>query len=78
MATIVKTCLKCAIKSPTLVLYGFSVVSGIWITSPLLILGFRWLPWIWAGYSMYKSIPPVIITAGISGVKVIKEYVEKC
>ena len=45
-------------RHPSLFTTGIPPIFITYISLPLLAMIFYWLPWIWAGYSVYSKIPP--------------------
>lgn len=48
---------------PELLYKGVPIVLVGYLTLPLLISIWMWLPWLWAGYEVYRYIPPGSMTA---------------
>ena len=43
---------------PSILTTGVPLVFVAYVSLPVLMALFAWLPWLWAGYSMYSKIPP--------------------
>lgn len=57
------------LDNPQVVYKGIPVLMVIYFFYPFLLAGWYYLPWIWATFQVYQSIPPgsIPLTAGMAG-----------
>jgi hypothetical protein len=54
---------------PGVIYKGVPLAVALYILSPVLVVVWRWLPWIWAVYEVYRHVPPGSVPAAIEFLK---------